>query len=82
MLTTHLSAVIEDAQYQRKMLGALRDVKGSHSVVGYYHAVSLGQLYKNAVVDSLVNGVDKIRHGGVVVVHGESETSQTPWLAK
>ncbi|KAG8863868.1 hypothetical protein FRB97_005196, partial [Tulasnella sp. 331] len=60
-----------NAQYQRKMLAALKDVKGAHSVVGYYHTVFLGQFYKQSVVESLVSGVDKTRHGGVAVVHGK-----------
>lgn len=61
-----------DAQYQRKMLSAMKDVKGAHNVVGYYHTVSLGQFFKQSVVDSLVGGLEKTRHGGVVIVHGKS----------
>ncbi|KAG9005567.1 hypothetical protein FRB94_001426 [Tulasnella sp. JGI-2019a] len=65
-----------NAQFQRKMLAALKDVKGAHSVVGYYHTVSFGQFYKQSVVESLASGADKTRHGGVIVIHDVTATAR------
>ncbi len=54
-----------------QMLRQLSFVSGDTSVVGSYHTVSLGQFYKQSVVESLVNQMERVRHGGVALVHGQ-----------
>ncbi|KAJ6610094.1 translation initiation factor 3 subunit 3 [Mycena sp. CBHHK59/15] len=53
------------ARYQASMLRSLREVQADDSVVGFYQATSMGAIHQ-----------DKLRHGGVVIVHDMSLTAR------
>ncbi|KAG8903847.1 hypothetical protein FRB99_002662 [Tulasnella sp. 403] len=63
-------------RYQAQMLRQLAFVSGDTTIVGAYHTVTMGQFYKQTVVDSLVGQLEKIRHGGIVVIHDVTQTSR------
>ena len=52
------------------MLRALKEVQGDDSVVGFYQAIPLGSFYNQTLVETQAVQQEKLRHGGVVVVHG------------
>lgn len=54
------------------MLRSLKEVQSDDSVVGFYQATSLGAFFNQALIDTQAIHQDKLRHGGIVVVHGES----------
>lgn len=54
------------------MLRSLKEVQGDDSVVGFYQATTLGSFYSQSFVETQAIHQEKLRHGGVVVVHGES----------
>lgn len=53
------------------MLRSLREVQVDDSVVGFYQAMPLGSFYSQTLVETQAVHQDKLRHGGVVVVHGK-----------
>jgi hypothetical protein len=53
------------------MLRSLKEVQADDSVVGFYQASTLGAFLNQALVDTQAIHQDKLRHGGVVIVHGE-----------
>lgn len=53
------------------MLRSLRDVQADDSVVGFYYSASLGAFYTHNLVELQAIHQDKLRHGGVVIVHGK-----------
>ncbi|KAJ7225425.1 translation initiation factor 3 subunit 3, partial [Mycena pura] len=57
------------ARYQASMLRSLREVQADDSVVGFYQATSLGAFFNQNLVEIQAIHQDKLRHGGVVVVH-------------
>lgn len=62
------------ARYQTSMLRALKEVQGDDSVVGFYQAVALGSFYNQTLVETQAIHQEKLRHGGVVLVHGKCRT--------
>jgi hypothetical protein len=52
------------------MLRSLREVQADDSVVGFYQATSLGAFFNQNLVEIQAIHQDKLRHGGVVIVHG------------
>lgn len=52
------------------MLRQLSFVNGESTVVGSYFVVQMGQYFKQVILDSLVGQLDRIRHGGIILVHG------------
>lgn len=58
------------ARYQASMLRSLKEVQVDDSVVGFYQAMSLGSFYSQSLVETQAIHQDKLRHGGVVIVHG------------
>ena len=57
-------------RYQASMLRSLKEVRSDDSVVGFYQAVTMGAFYSQSLVDVQAIHQEKLRHGGVVVVHG------------
>ncbi|KAI3622551.1 eukaryotic translation initiation factor 3 subunit [Moniliophthora roreri] len=64
------------ARYQASMLRSLKEVQSDDGVVGFYQASSLGAFFSQSLVDTQAIHQDKLRHGGVVVVHDVSQTAQ------
>jgi len=59
------------ARYQTSMLRALKEVHGDDSIVGFYQCTTFGAFFTHTLVESLATQREKLRRGGVVVVHGE-----------
>ncbi|TFK77027.1 translation initiation factor 3 subunit 3 [Pluteus cervinus] len=64
------------ARYQGSMLRSLREVQSDDSVVGFYQATSLGAFFNQSIIDTQAIHQDKLRHGGVVVVHDITQTAR------
>jgi len=58
------------------MLRSLSEVGSADSVVGFYQCVKLGAFFKQSLVETQAVHQDKLRHGGVVIVHDTTTTSQ------
>ena len=54
------------------MLRSLKEVQADDSVVGFYQSNTLGAFYKQSLIDLQATHQERLRHGGVVVVHGMS----------
>jgi translation initiation factor 3 subunit H len=52
------------------MLRALKEVRADDSVVGFYQSTTMGAFFSQNLVDTQAIHQEKLRHGGVVVVHG------------
>ena len=56
------------------MLAALKEVEpGDGIIVGFYQSNTLGAFYKQSLLDLQSIHRERLRHGGVVVVHGECD---------
>jgi len=64
------------ARYQASMLRSLREVHSDDSVVGFYQATSLGAFFNQTLVDTQAIHQDKLRHGGVIVIHDITQTAR------
>ncbi|KAG1826017.1 uncharacterized protein BJ212DRAFT_1317556 [Suillus subaureus] len=64
------------ARYQQSMLRSLKEVQGDDNVVGFYQATSLGAFFNQSLVDTQAIHQDRLRHGGVVIVHDISQTAR------
>ena len=53
------------------MLRSLKEVQADDSVIGFYQATMLGAFLNQTLVDTQAIHQDKLRHGGIVIVHGE-----------
>lgn len=53
------------------MLRSLKEVGANDSVVGFYQSTTMGAFFKQALIDTQAIHQDKLRHGGVVLVHGD-----------
>jgi translation initiation factor 3 subunit H len=54
------------------MLRSLKEVQADDSVIGFYQATPLGVFLNQTLVEGQAVHQEKLRHGGVVVVHGLS----------
>ena len=61
------------ARYQASMLRSLKEVQADDAIVGFYQSNTLGAFYKQTLLDLQALHQEKLRHGGIVVVHGEQE---------
>ena len=52
------------------MLRALKEVRADDSVVGFYQSTTMGAFFSQTLVDTQAIHQAKLRHGGIVVVHG------------
>jgi translation initiation factor 3 subunit H len=57
------------------MLRSLKEVQVDDSVVGFYQATTLGAFFNQTLLDTQAIHQDKLRHGGIVIVHGASQNS-------
>ena len=53
------------------MLRSLKEVQADDSVVGFYQATTLGAFFNQPLVDTQAIHQEKLRHGGIVIVHGK-----------
>jgi translation initiation factor 3 subunit H len=60
------------ARHQASMLRSLKEVQADDSVVGFYQATTLGAFFNQTLLDTQAIHQDKLRHGGIVIVHGTS----------
>lgn len=72
------SAARIPARYQAQMLRSLKEVQGDDSVAGFYQAMALGSFYNQTLVETQAVQQEKLRHGGVVIVHGKSARDHPP----
>lgn len=66
------------ARYQTSMLRSLREVQSDDSIVGFYQSTTLGAFFSQTLVESLATQRDKLRRGGVVIVHGQYNNHSPP----
>lgn len=59
------------ARHQAAMLRSLKEVQADDSVIGFYQATTLGAFFNQTLVNTQAIHQDKLRHGGIVIVHGE-----------
>lgn len=59
------------------MLRALKEVRADDSVVGFYQSTTMGAFFNQTLVDTQAMHQEKLRHGGIVVVHGTNFHSYT-----
>ncbi|KAG5342395.1 hypothetical protein C0989_002230 [Termitomyces sp. Mn162] len=52
------------------MLRSLKEVQSDDGVVGFYQATTLGAFFNQTLVDTQAIHQEKLRHGGIVIVHG------------
>ncbi|KAF9481357.1 hypothetical protein BDN70DRAFT_540555 [Pholiota conissans] len=64
------------ARHQASMLRSLKEVQADDSVIGFYQATTLGAFFNQALVDTQAIHQDKLRHGGIVIVHDLSQTAR------
>ncbi|KIY50608.1 hypothetical protein FISHEDRAFT_38783 [Fistulina hepatica ATCC 64428] len=64
------------ARYQASMLRSLREVQADDNVVGFYQAMTLGAFFTQSLVEAQAVYQERLRHGGVVVVHDISQASR------
>lgn len=64
------------ARHQASMLRSLKEVHADDSVIGFYQATTLGAFFNHALVDTQAIHQEKLRHGGVVIVHDISQTAR------
>jgi len=64
------------ARYQTSMLRSLKEVQADDNVVGFYQATTLGAFFNQTLVDAQAIHQDKLRHGGVVIVHDLSQAAR------
>lgn len=57
-------------RYQSQMLRSLSEVGSVDSVVGFYQSAKLGAFFKQSLVEAQAIHQEKLRHGGIVIVHG------------
>jgi len=63
-------------RYQGQMLRSLKEVGSVDSVVGFYQATRLGAFLKQPLVEAQAVHQEKLRHGGIVVIHDTSKTAR------
>lgn len=64
------------ARHQASMLRSLKEVQADDSVVGFYQATTLGAFFNQSLVDTQAIHQEKLRHGGIVIVHDLSQTAR------
>lgn len=57
-------------KYQRSMIHALKEVQGDENIVGFYQTTSVP--LRQSLVETQATDYEKLRHGGIVIVHGAS----------
>lgn len=62
-------------RYQASMLRSLKEIQADDSVVGFYQAISLGAFYTQTLLETHAVHQERLRHGGIVVVHDVSPSA-------
>ena len=52
------------------MLRSLKEVQADDSVIGFYQGMTLGSFFNQTLVETQAIHQEKLRHGGIVTVHG------------
>lgn len=52
------------------MLRLIKEVQSDDSVVGFYQSTSMGAFFAQSLVELQATHQERLRHGGVVIVHG------------
>ncbi len=63
------------------MLRSLKEVQADDSVIGFYQATTLGAFFNQTLVDTQAIHQDKLRHGGIVIVHGTHVANAWPEMS-
>lgn len=66
--------------YQAAMLRSIADVQGDDSVVGFYQSTTLGAFFSQNLVELQVTHQERLRRGGLVVIHGASATHHDDYM--
>ena len=66
----HPGSHLLPARYQASMLRSLKEVQADDSVIGFYQGMTLGSFFNQTLVDTQAVHQERLRHGGVVIVHG------------
>lgn len=53
------------------MLRSLKEVQADDSVIGFYQAITLGAFYNQTLLETQAIHQERLRQGGIVIVHGE-----------
>ncbi|KAL1753303.1 hypothetical protein FB107DRAFT_218099 [Schizophyllum commune] len=64
------------ARYQASMIRSLKEVQGDDGVVGFYQATTLGAFFNQTLIETQVANQERLRHGGVVVVHDLTQAAR------
>ncbi|KAI0652240.1 hypothetical protein C8Q79DRAFT_936666 [Trametes meyenii] len=64
------------ARYQGAMLRSLKEVQADDSVIGFYQGMTLGSFFNQTLVETQAIHQEKLRHGGIVIVHDISQTAR------
>jgi hypothetical protein len=62
------------------MLRSLKEVQADDSVIGFYQATTLGAFFNQTLVDTQAIHQEKLRHGGIVIVHGPQTFYILLWM--
>ncbi|PPQ71345.1 hypothetical protein CVT24_012086, partial [Panaeolus cyanescens] len=57
------------ARHQAAMLRSLKEVQADDSVIGFYQATTQGAFFNQTLVETQAIHQEKLRHGGIVIVH-------------
>lgn len=52
------------------MLRSLKEVQADDSVIGFYQVTTQGAFFNQTLVETQAIHQEKLRHGGIVIVHG------------
>jgi translation initiation factor 3 subunit H len=58
------------------MLRSLKEVQGDDSVIGFYIATPFSAFFTHHLLDMQVAHQERLRQGGIVLVHGKSATKK------
>ena len=58
------------------MLRGLKEVRADDRVVGFYQTTTSGAFFQQTLVDTQAIHQERLRHGGVVIVHDVSQTTR------
>ncbi|KAL1951636.1 hypothetical protein VTO73DRAFT_785 [Trametes versicolor] len=64
------------ARYQGAMLRSLKEVQADDSVIGFYQGMTLGSFFNQTLVDTQAIHQERLRHGGIIIVHDISQTAR------
>ncbi|KDQ16746.1 hypothetical protein BOTBODRAFT_129656 [Botryobasidium botryosum FD-172 SS1] len=63
-------------KYEERVLRSLKEVNSDSGVVGFYQTTTMGAFLTQSLVETQASNFEKLRHGGVVVVHDVTQASR------